>query len=121
MVENIGLLTREGMEFFYPIYKDMQNWKTPDYEDPFPGVPFDEKPSGDTARTLYRQMLADVGTPKPPSASIIGATLMSEKKGLTRISQEGGKGGLIKIRAVGKHCLPFPRPVLSSFNTFSRF
>ncbi|KAK0623054.1 hypothetical protein B0T14DRAFT_161700 [Immersiella caudata] len=80
MVDNIGLLTREGMEFFYPIYKDMQNWQTSDYEDPFPGVPFDIKPRGITAKAVYRQMLAD--------------------RGLTRLYQGVNKDKLIKIRAV---------------------
>ncbi|KAK0646185.1 hypothetical protein B0T16DRAFT_510218 [Cercophora newfieldiana] len=80
MVENIGLLTREGMEFFYPIYKDMQNWQTPDYEDPFPGVPFDNKPRGATAKAIYRQMLAD--------------------RGLTRLYQGQKTDKMIKVRAV---------------------
>jgi len=64
MVADLGLLTREGMEFFYPIFKDMENWRTPDYEDPFPGVPFDNKPRGKDAQVQYRQMLADVSVPK---------------------------------------------------------
>ncbi|KAK0621278.1 hypothetical protein B0T17DRAFT_591195 [Bombardia bombarda] len=80
MVSDLGLLTRSGMEYFYPIYKDMQNWRTPDYEDPFPGVPFDNKPTGEGAGAKYRQMLID--------------------RGLTRVYEGGGKGPMIKIRAV---------------------
>ena len=61
MVSRLGLLTREGMKFFYPIYKDMQNWRTTDYDDPFPDTPFDNKPKGEDAGEKYRQMLVEVG------------------------------------------------------------
>ena len=60
MIGDIGLLTRLGMEFFYPIFKDMENWRTPSYRDPFPGLPFDNKPQGDNAEEGYREMLFEV-------------------------------------------------------------
>ncbi|KAH8879413.1 hypothetical protein GQ53DRAFT_672154 [Thozetella sp. PMI_491] len=81
MIGDLGLLTRDGMEFFYPIFKDMENWRTENYKDPFPGVPFDNKPRGENAEATYRQMLVD--------------------RGLTRVCQNGGKGPLIKVKAVG--------------------
>lgn len=81
MIGNLGLLTREGMEFFYPIFKDMQNWRTKGYKDPFPGVPFDDKPLGDDAEVEYRRRLID--------------------KGYTRVYEGGGEGKLITIKAVG--------------------
>ncbi|KAI1169632.1 hypothetical protein F4777DRAFT_592574 [Nemania sp. FL0916] len=37
MISDLGLLTREGMEFFYPIFKDMQNWTNDHYDDPVKG------------------------------------------------------------------------------------
>ncbi|KAK5664138.1 hypothetical protein OQA88_353 [Cercophora sp. LCS_1] len=81
MVAHLGLLTREGLEFFYPIYKDMQNWRTVDYEDPFPNIPFPDKPRGENAPDQYRQRLLD--------------------KRLTRVNETGGKGKMIKVKAVG--------------------
>jgi hypothetical protein len=38
----------------------MQNWRTPKYRDPFPGIPFEDKPMGDDADEKYKQMLLDV-------------------------------------------------------------
>lgn len=81
MISNLGLLTREGMEFFFPIFKDMQNWRTKDYKDPYPNAPFDNKPRGDNAAEEYRQMLLE--------------------RGFTRVFERGGSGKLITIKAVG--------------------
>jgi uncharacterized protein (DUF2235 family) len=78
MVADLGLLTREGVEHFYPIFKDMQNWMNDDYDDPFPNVPFPDKPKGPNAAHEYRARL--------------------EKLGYTRVVQESGE--LIKIKAV---------------------
>ncbi|OIW32977.1 hypothetical protein CONLIGDRAFT_568985 [Coniochaeta ligniaria NRRL 30616] len=81
MIGDLGLLTRAGMDDFYPIFKDMQNWRTPDYRDPFPNVPFPNKPKGEGAEDIYRQLLLD--------------------RGLTRVNQNCGTGDLIKVKAVG--------------------
>ncbi|KAI8963932.1 hypothetical protein F5Y11DRAFT_346006 [Daldinia sp. FL1419] len=81
MISDLGLLTREGMEFFYPVFKDMQNWMNPNYEDPFPQVPFPNKPKGPRAADEYRDMLV--------------------KHGYTRVRQNKGKGDLIKVKAIG--------------------
>jgi hypothetical protein len=78
MVSNLGLLTREGVEHFYPIFKDMQNWENENYHDEFPTVPFADKPKGPNAADEYRNRL--------------------EKIGYTRVKQKNGE--LIKIRAV---------------------
>lgn len=78
MVGNLGLLTREGLEYFYPIFKDMENWINDKYEDEFPGQPFLNKPKGPNAADEYRARL--------------------EKLGYTRVYQENGE--LIKIKAV---------------------
>ncbi|EHK41130.1 hypothetical protein TRIATDRAFT_295093 [Trichoderma atroviride IMI 206040] len=78
MVGNLGLLTREGLEYFYPIFKDMENWNNDGYKDEFPGQPFDNKPKGPNAAAVYRERL--------------------EKLGYTRVYQENGD--LIKIKAV---------------------
>lgn len=78
MVSQLGLLTREGVDSFYVIFKDMQNWMDDEYVDPFPTVPFANKPKGPDAADEYRNRL--------------------EKMGLTRTIQ--GDGSLIKIKAV---------------------
>lgn len=80
MIGSLGLLTREGMEFFFPIFKDMQNWQTKKYKDPYPGVPFDNKPRGENAAEDYRRQLIEMG--------------------LTRVFEGGGSGKLITIKAV---------------------
>ncbi|KAI0847950.1 hypothetical protein F5Y00DRAFT_270856 [Daldinia vernicosa] len=81
MISDLGLLTREGMEFFYPVFKDMQNWMNPNYEDPFPETPFPNKPKGPQAADRYRDMLV--------------------KNGYSRVRQDRGKGDLIKVKAIG--------------------
>ncbi|POS80138.1 hypothetical protein DHEL01_v201474 [Diaporthe helianthi] len=80
MIGSLGLLTREGMEFFFPVFKDMQNWQTKKYKDPYPGIPFANKPMGENAAENYRNMLIE--------------------KGLTRVYEGGGFGKLITIKAV---------------------
>ncbi|KAF7542678.1 hypothetical protein G7Z17_g11371 [Cylindrodendrum hubeiense] len=79
MVGALGLLTREGVEHFYPIFKDMQHWMDPDYKDPFPNLPFPNKPKGPDAAKEYRSRL--------------------ESMGYTRVKQDSGNGELIKIKA----------------------
>lgn len=80
MIGDLGLLTREGMQYFYPIFKDMQNWRTKGYKDPFPGIPFDNKPMGDNAEEEYRRRLIE--------------------KGYTRVFDHGASGQLITVKAV---------------------
>lgn len=80
MIADLGLLTREGMAFFYPVFKDMQNWQTKNYKDPFPGIPFENKPRGETAAEDYRRMLVE--------------------HGYTRAFESGGSGKPITIKAV---------------------
>ncbi|KAF5007320.1 hypothetical protein FDECE_6366, partial [Fusarium decemcellulare] len=80
MVGSLGLLTREGVEHFYPIFKDMQHWMDDDYDDPFPNIPFPNKPKGKDAAAEYRARL--------------------EKLGYTRVRHNSGEGDLITIKAV---------------------
>lgn len=79
MIGKLGLLTREGMDSFVPVFKDMQHWKDDGYQDAFPEMPFPDKPKGDGAADVYRQKL--------------------EKMGLTRVTQASGE--LIKVKAIG--------------------
>lgn len=79
MISNLGLLTREGVEHFYPIFRDMQHWMDDDYQDPFAAVPFADKPKGPLAALEYRTRLAEMG--------------------LTRVYQKNGRD-LITIKAV---------------------
>ncbi|KZL84210.1 hypothetical protein CI238_11757, partial [Colletotrichum incanum] len=80
MIADLGLLTREGVEHFWPIFKDMENWNNHRYRDEFPTVPFDNKPKGEGAADVYRSRL--------------------EKLGMTRVRQEEGNGEIIKVKAV---------------------
>ncbi|KAI0440870.1 hypothetical protein F4803DRAFT_525742 [Xylaria telfairii] len=81
MVSDLGLLTREGMEYFYPIFKDMQNWSNEQYEDPFPTMPFTNKPKGEDAASVYRERLIE--------------------KGYSRVQGNDGQDSLIRILAIG--------------------
>ena len=78
MIARLGLLSREGVEYFYNIFRDMQHWRDDDYEDPFPDTPFPAKPKGPKAADEYRARLAEMG--------------------LTRVYQANGQ--LIKVKAV---------------------
>ncbi|KAF4979649.1 hypothetical protein FZEAL_4206 [Fusarium zealandicum] len=80
MVGDLGLLTREGVEHFYPIFKDMQHWMDDEYEDPFPNIPFSNKPKGKDAPAEYRARL--------------------EELGYTRVRHNYAQGDLIRIKAV---------------------
>ena len=60
MVRDIGLLTRDGMDSFYPIFKDQENFRNKGYHDIFPTVPFSNKPYGPDAAREYKQRLEQV-------------------------------------------------------------
>ncbi|KAI0477024.1 ADP-ribosylation factor family-domain-containing protein [Xylaria cf. heliscus] len=81
MVSDLGLLTREGMEYFYPIFKDMRNWTNEHYDDPFPTIPFTNKPKGESAASIYRERLIE--------------------KGYSRVREKNGQGSLIRVLAIG--------------------
>ncbi|TVY85539.1 Uncharacterized protein LSUE1_G000058 [Lachnellula suecica] len=59
MIDNIGLLTRSGMDCFYPIFKDQENFRAEHYRDIFPDVPFPNKPRGHNAARDYKRLLED--------------------------------------------------------------
>lgn len=48
------------MDYFFPIFKDMQNWTNEHYDDPFPTIPFTNKPKGEGAAAIYRERLIEV-------------------------------------------------------------
>ncbi|KAI8635092.1 hypothetical protein F5Y19DRAFT_135490 [Xylariaceae sp. FL1651] len=81
MISDLGLLTRDGMDYFYPIFKDMQNWSNDKYDDPFPTTPFSNKPKGDSAASIYREQLVE--------------------KGYSRVKENMGQGDLIRVLAIG--------------------
>ncbi|KAJ2995896.1 hypothetical protein NUW58_g1148 [Xylaria curta] len=81
MVSDLGLLTRVGMEYFYPIFKDMQNWTNENYDDPFPTIPFTNKPKGEDAASVYRERLIE--------------------KGYSRARGNNGQGAMIRVLAIG--------------------
>ncbi|KAH8164145.1 hypothetical protein CIB48_g4094 [Xylaria polymorpha] len=81
MVSDLGLLTREGMEYFYPIFKDMQNWSNEQYDDPFPTMPFTNKPKGENAASVYCERLIE--------------------KGYSRVKGNNGQGSPIRVLAIG--------------------
>lgn len=80
MIAKLGLLTREGIDQFYPIFMDMKRWDYCQAIDQFPDIPFSEKPSGPNASKEYRDKL--------------------ESLGLTRVRQNHGNGPLITIKAI---------------------
>jgi uncharacterized protein (DUF2235 family) len=57
MIRDIGLLTRAGMDFFYPIFKDQENFRNDRYNDIFPDIPFPDKPRGPDAAKDYKLKL----------------------------------------------------------------
>jgi len=63
MINDIGLLTRDGMSYFYAIFKDQENFNNPRYHDIFPTIPFPNKPRGDEAAHKYKRRLEQVSTP----------------------------------------------------------
>lgn len=63
MIRDIGILTREGMTDFYPIFKDQQNFKNHHYHDIFPTIPFPNKPRGENGQREYRRRLEQVSNP----------------------------------------------------------
>lgn len=67
MIENIGLLTRAGMDSFYAIFKDQENFRTPEYVDIFPKIPFPNKPKGPHKAREYKNRLEDVCYNSSPS------------------------------------------------------
>jgi hypothetical protein len=60
MIADLGLLTREGSRYFYPIFKDMKNWRNKHHYDEFPTIPFPNKPKGSLASEIYRARLEQV-------------------------------------------------------------
>jgi hypothetical protein len=60
MIRDIGLLTREGMDTFYPIFKDQENFRNKGYHDIFPTLPFTNKPVGPDAAREYKRRLEEV-------------------------------------------------------------
>lgn len=60
IIRDIGLLTRHGMEYFYAIFKDQQNFRNDRYHDVFPDIPFPDKPFGPDAADEYKQRLERV-------------------------------------------------------------
>ncbi len=64
MIQDIGLLSREGMADFYAIFKDVENSRNKKYHDIFPTVPFPDKPpTGRHFIADYREMLLEVRKP----------------------------------------------------------
>lgn len=60
MIRDIGILTRSGMEYFYPIFKDQENFRNKGYHDIFPDIPFPKKPRGSNAAEEYKRRLEQV-------------------------------------------------------------
>ncbi|TGJ87433.1 hypothetical protein E0Z10_g1343 [Xylaria hypoxylon] len=59
----------------------MQNWSNDDYDDPFPTMPFTNKPKGENAASIYCERLME--------------------KGYSRIKGNNGQGTLIRVLAIG--------------------
>lgn len=60
----VGLLTRRGMDNFYPIFDDWENQLKPDYKSKWPTLPFPNKPSI-TDPTYFKELVQVRGHPSP--------------------------------------------------------
>lgn len=64
MISEIGLLTLDGMNSFYAIFKDQENFRQQNYHDIFPTTPFPNKPPyGPNRSAEYKQRLLEVNPP----------------------------------------------------------
>lgn len=59
MIRSVGLLTRQGMKDFYPIYSDQKHFNNPTHRDPYPNLPFTNKPRGRYAALEYKRKLGE--------------------------------------------------------------
>ncbi|KAI0406583.1 hypothetical protein F4802DRAFT_595942 [Xylaria palmicola] len=98
MISDLGLLTREGMEYFYPIFKDMQNWTNDRYDDPFPTMPFTNKPKGENAAAVYRERLIEKGYSRAKGNNGQGSLIRVLAIGYRRISGHTGRRDIVKAR-----------------------
>lgn len=69
MINNVGILTLKGMEYFKYIFKDQQNFLNDSYHDRFPRVPFRNKPRGLDAASRYKQRLEQASFQTTPCVS----------------------------------------------------
>ncbi|KAJ2906836.1 hypothetical protein MKZ38_010334 [Zalerion maritima] len=95
LIAGIGLLTREGLEYFYPILKDVENWKVKGYEkngDQFPQLP----PLG-TEDAMRKGMNRKPVFGTEATGKDYARLLL--EKNFTRMSEKGGKP--ITIKAIG--------------------
>lgn len=62
MIRDIGLLTVQGMDTFYPIFKDQENFRNENYHDMFPDQPFQDKPRDEAGydQRRYKKRLVEV-------------------------------------------------------------
>ncbi|KAG9232741.1 hypothetical protein BJ875DRAFT_380011 [Amylocarpus encephaloides] len=60
MIGNIGILTSAGMDSFYAIFKDQENFRSSCYNDRFPNIPFSRKPKGPNMARDYKRRLEDL-------------------------------------------------------------
>jgi len=90
----MGLLTRSGMNSFYPIFKDYENFLVPHYHDIFPTIPFPDKPKGAGAAREYKRRLEEVGVHR----KLLCQRSDVSQAGLTRIYDPDGNK--IRVQAV---------------------
>lgn len=96
LIGAIGLLTREGMEYFYPVLKDVENFTVKDYDDEFPEFPplekrwNDKKGEHENVKPVFGEH----------DTAIKYAKKLLEKK-FTRMNEgRNGEGPEIHIKAV---------------------
>jgi hypothetical protein len=94
MIDNIGLLTRSGMDCFYPIFKDQENFRTPSYKDLFPDIPFSNKPRGHNAAREYKRRLEEVDR----TLEVRIHMLKQSQQDLTRVYDPDGSK--VRVQAV---------------------
>jgi hypothetical protein len=62
LIATVGLLTRRGMDNFYPIFDDWENQIKPHYKSKWPNLPFPNKPKV-TDPTYFEELVKVRSTP----------------------------------------------------------
>lgn len=71
-IATVGLLTRRGMDSFYPIFMDWENQVKPNYKSQWPTLPFPNKPNIRDPSYFKRLASLELALPKIPAIKAVG-------------------------------------------------
>jgi uncharacterized protein (DUF2235 family) len=63
LIRAIGLLTRQGLVYFFPIFQDWMHQSSPDWKSPYPKEPWENRPAPDSPE--YRRKLLELELTRP--------------------------------------------------------